>query len=73
MLCLLYLRNLNAFSDSAGVQYGEPVAQMQDGDNIVGDVEQRRSVPTVQLPQQLQDLRLSDRVQGARRFVGYED
>ena len=73
MLRLLDLRNLNTFGDGAGVQYGEPVAQLQDGDKIVGDVEQSRSVPAVQLPQQLQDLSLSDRVQGARRFVGYED
>lgn len=70
---LLNLRNLNAFGDSAGVQYREPVAQLQDGYKIVGDVEQSRSVPAVQLSQQLEDLCLSDRIQRACRFVGNED
>ena len=54
MQCLLDLRNRKAFGDCAPVQYSEPAAQLQDGDKIVGDVEQSRSMPAVQLPQQLE-------------------
>ena len=73
MLRMFDLRNGNTFGDGAGVQDGEPVAQLQNGHKIVGYVEQSRSMPAVQLPQQLENLCLSDRVQGTRRFVGYED
>jgi hypothetical protein len=73
MLCLLNLTDTHAFDDGAGVQHGEPAAQLQDRQQIVGDVEQGGPMLTVQLPQQLYDFSLRYRVKGAGRLVGYED
>ena len=38
MLRLLNLRNWHALGDGARVQHGEPVAQLQDRHQVVGDV-----------------------------------
>jgi hypothetical protein len=73
MLRLLNLRNWHALGDGARVQHGEPVAQLQDRHQVVGDVEQSGPVATVQLPQQPDDLGLGYGVQGARRLIRDKD
>lgn len=49
---LFNLRNRHAVDDSAGVQHGEAVAQLQDGKQVMGDIEEGGSMAADQLPQE---------------------
>jgi hypothetical protein len=73
MLRLLDLRNRHALHNSARVQHREPVAQLQDGKQVMGDIKEGGSMATGQLPQQLDDLSLGYRVEGTGGLVGYQD
>src|ERR1035438_8268692 len=73
MLRLFNSFNLDALGDGSIVQHGEPVAQLQDRDQVVGDIEQRSSVAAIQSLQQHDDLSLGHRVKGTGWFIGNQD
>ena len=62
--------NLYAFGYGSIVQHSEPVAQLQNRDQVVGDVEQCGSVAAIQSLQQHDDLSLGYRVKSTGWFIG---
>src|ERR1022692_3407605 len=72
MACTAAFSDRKILYNSSGVQYGDPVAQLQDRDQIVRNVKQTCSVCAIQLSEQTNDLYLGDRIKGAGWLVRHD-
>ena len=61
------------FGDDAGIEHCETVAKLEDGDEVVRDVEQSGSGGLIEMAEELDDFGLSDRVESAGGLIGDQD
>ena len=67
------LGNGQAFDNGTGMKHGQSVANLQNREQIVGDIEDGGPEAAVQVTQQADDLGLRDRIKGAGGLVGDQD
>ena len=58
--------------DPSGIHDGDPVGRFGDDAEVVRDQQQRELEPGLQIPQEIQNLRLERRVEHRGRLVGDE-
>ena len=73
VLCLFDFADAYGFDDASLMQHRQPVAQLQDRDEVVGYVEERCPALAIQAAKQSDDLSLGHGIEGAGGFVRDED
>ena len=58
------------FDGAPAVHHHDPVGQFGDDAEVVGDHDDRRIELLLQVPQQIEDLRLHRHIQSRRRLIG---